>query len=640
MLTIPSTNKLGLPVKRVTLLHSGGIGSTLVLYHLMKDIIDRNLNVGLNVVTLDNPGDLIWNQKDVHFGLSTAKKCQKLLGFDSEKLIIQSFEPHRSIDSENPQHLRFRYFDIPDSEEYPLVRKTFRRAFHRALGDRGSSFEFDSDANGSLEMFLGKNFPTMPPFKWSSNVNIRSLSEQIAAADSDGDSELAQSLIDSYPQQFFRLLCQIAGGYGLSDVIYQGNYRNPPVAVQNNFKYGFGLDYARPESTRGLTANLDSEIIEIDSELHKHIPTQTIRHWYEKRPLISKGDARDLYNNYYSQDSDLETLFWHTMSCTTWWRREYRENEIYEDSELPLEWDSNSLIWDASNNQYIYQTRQEPLHKFLPHCRKCWQCQNRGYGFEDWLDSDDDAAWLRIENINNPPPVLAPTDAIVVYDLQDGGSMAAVTGSDIKNVGTIDGNGTLLGTYVYDSDAENIFFANAGNDGILSQNIRPYVDSDGTMSVSIWFKTKRTTGTILADIPTINDTVNYVGILEMSEGTLQAGFADKNGAQTISNAGTIDSDVLTNITITYNGDVYTVYKDGVQTAQQSGITRTLFDNNSLQLEVGFGNNNIAHYHSPIPQGTPGSNDFYGFFHRFSYFNRALGPAEVASLYQSEKFITT
>ena len=638
MITIPSTNQLGAPISRVTLLHSGGVGSTLVLYYLMKDITDRNLNVGLNVVTLDKPGDKVWNQKDVHFAASTAKKCQDIIGFDSDKLIIQGFYPHRSIDSDNPEHLSFRYFETADSDS-DLVKKRFRVVHHRIR--RLKVREYDSEINSDLDWLAG-----FDDFRWSDNISEYTLIRQIVAADSDGDSELARTLVNSYPKKFFKLLCQVAGGYGLSDIIYQGNYRNPPVDVQNNFKYGFGVDFTRPESARGLNANLDSEISDIDSERHYHLPSLSIRPWYEKRPLISKGDARDLYNNYYSQDSDLETLFWYTMSCATWWRREYRENEIYEDSELPLEWDSDSLLWDNENNQYIYQTRQLPLHKFLPHCRKCWQCQNRGYGFEAWLDSEDDAAWLRIENANNPPETRSPNDAIVTYDFRNNGSATTETANSayINNVGTLDGLADLVGVYFYDSDAEELVVnnTNVGNGGVRSQNIRYNLDSDGKMSMSLWVTLSRTTGTLVSDVPSAADNSNYTGILEILEGQVLAGFANQSGIQTISNAGTVDSDTLNNIILTYDGDVMTVFVNGVQTAQQSGITRTLYNNNQHYVQVGFGNNNINYYHDigMTFLADPGANDMNGAVKRFTMFNYAITAAEAIALYNSESLILT
>lgn len=634
MITIPSTTKTGFPVRRVGLFHGGGVGSTLVMYHLMKDIIDRSLDVTLNVCCLDKPGDPVWNVKDAHFGVSSALKCQKLLNFDSDKLIVQVLEPHRSLDSEDPLIFRVDYWGWPNptTPNAPLVKRNFRQIFNRA--QRIHYLDFDSEGGELFESAAKDNL------KWESNVLYRPLHLQLLDADSDGDTVLADSIIEQYKDSsvFYSLMCQCFAGYNMVDVMYEGEYRNAPESVQNNFHSDVGLNSTRPESVRGLNADVDSELVSIDSDaMPIYLPTDALRHWWVKRPLLSVGDARDLYNNYYSQDSDLETLFWYTMSCNHWWRRRYFYEEIHSAPYVKAIYDSDSILFDKEADRYIYQIRQQPLHKFIPHCRTCWPCQNRAYGFEAWLDSEDTAAWLRTESVFNPPLTPAPTDAIVVYDFSNGGSLPGTNEADVRNLGSIDGIGSIVGdSHFYDSDNE-VFLTggSTGNHGILSQNIRPYVDSDGKMSISIWFETVRTTGTIVADLPNFTDTSNYTGILEMGNGTIYAGFANSLGTQSAT-VGTIDSDTLVNVILTFDGSTFKSFLNGVQKSQDS-FTREHFSQTELQIELGFGNSNLYANFGELEFSDNASNDLLGKIKKFSYYNRALSDDEVSSLYDLESF---
>lgn len=644
MITLPHTNYRNVPVRRIGLLHSGGVGSTLLLYYIMKDIVDRNLDMTLNVVCVDTHHRF----NDKYYAASTAKKAQKLTGFDSDRLIVQSINVEQSVGkytsaTKPPKFIEYEYFGIPgigNDSDAPQVRGAMRVGYSLDLRSRViEGFTKDSEYDSSV---FENTLLNQPNWDWKNNVMKSELFNQMLDADSDNDTDRLISLRDRYTtesqmQSAIIEISQLTSGVNLW---FNGQHRDPLESVQNTYQHGAefrSLSY----NFRGYDVQgLDSEFVNLDSESAFRDPiTGGLFHFWLKRPLMGKGDHRDLYNLYYSQDSDLEELFWYTRSCETRFSQTYVENEIYKDSDLFKMWDSESAIYLEGKGKYINQLHEIPLYKTIPHCRKCWKCQTRAHGFREWVPADDTLAWLRSENAFNPPAnKLDIMPALVIYDMQAGASFPGPTATDIQNVGYIDGLAGLVGTTSHNNELGYLTLS-AANSGIYSQNIRPYMDDAGTMTASIWIKVNRTTGTVLGDSTLLAAVNDFTSIIELQDGVIKCGFSNSEVKHEIPNAGLIDSDILTNIVVTFDSDgVFTSYVNGLQTGQITGVSRTL-DPSNHRLEVGFGNGNLYHHFDPISTSN-NSNDLQGEIHRFVFMNRALSSEEVADLYTHEDFITS
>lgn len=642
MITIPHTNHRDVPVRRVALFHSGGIGSTLVMYYLMKDIVDRDLNVSLNVITLDKKSKF----KDKQFAASTAKKCQELTGFDSDKLIVQYVNLERSVGA-NPglgnEFLKLKFFWIPFTadSEYPLLKAKCRSAF--SLDDGARIFLMDSENAPTDPAIFDSEMTNKPNWNWSHNVLRTQLFEQMITANDAGDSDLLAAIASQYLDVQFNTISEIIRYWRGAEIIYTGCHNTPPASVDSDFyanpyRFFYEQDDASIfQEVFGFDMDTDSDTVIIDEDVDQiDFSTGGVFHYWQKNPLMSKGDARDLYTQFYSQDSDLEELFWYTRSCDYEFLPYYSEGELDKDSDLLQQWDSESFLYMSGQDRFIYQYIERPLHRFLPHCRKCYKCQVRGYGFQEWLPLDDDNAWRKTENAFNPPaqpPVQIP-DPLVVYSMGLNESFPGPTASDCRNLGTIDGIATVLGGATYNTST--LALDNSGaNSGILSQNLRPYANDNGAFSASIWFRPSRITGTVLGESTTLASTADFRSIIELQDGRVICGFVDA-GFDSELEAGTVYEDVITNIVMIFDSEgTLTTYQDGVQTGQASGFVRTL-DSNNLRLEVGFGNGNLYYYFEPI-SSSEGSNDFIGEIKRFSYMNEVLTPAQVARLYEAEGF---
>lgn len=629
MIQIPDYNENGLPIKRVWLHHSGGVGSTMVLYQLMKDIIDRGLDVTLNVATLHRPLPGVF--KDRYFALSTAKKCQDLLGFDSEKLIIQDIDFADAVN--NP--LQIAYFDhktntkkysnlsiVTDSDGFgdePII-------YYRIREVNDTPEQSSVTVPRATEIRSRLNYNPLQNIFWFPSIELYNL------ADSDGER---QEIFDNYIETSgIRTINRLAVTEGYADIWYSGNYRNPPEEIQNAYVYEQGV--TGYELTHGYDASVDSDD-QVTDPLHFVDSEGGIHNWWQKDPLMGIGDARDLYTLFYSLDSDRESLFWHTRSCSNQLAKNFNYDELLTDSDLYSIWDSETVLYNAFEEKFWYQLTNKPLHRYLPHCSKCWKCQTRGYGFEDWIQTDND--WLRTESSLNPPATPSPKDALIQYDLRRGGSLPGVNPSDILNLGTIGGIGQLVSEPVYDS--ENYYLlTNGTNQGIISQSIRQYLDSEGTVSYSYWFKTNGIDGTILADLNQFTSSDAYCGLMEIYDGNqLRVGFVGPNQTGDYVTVEVLPN-AITNITVTYNGVTgdLKVYKNGVLAASDTGMFRSIPAHGStLFMEVGFGNHNLNYNFTGVSYGSY-QNDLIGEIHRFALYPRELSPTEVAGLYQAEKFM--